>query len=166
MDDGQEIRTPGLLGSINHVAISVSDLRLAMQFFGPLLEQLGYDVGEIFRSRTGAELTVNINRTNGTGLNIWQAAPALAGRLHEIYAPGFHHLAFNVEKREQVKAIRALLQTLNAEILEGPDEYPFGPGGYFAIYFLGPDRLKLEIVHMPLAEERHLALTRAAIGAH
>jgi hypothetical protein len=71
-----------------------------------------------------------------------------------------------VEKREQVKAIRALLQTLNAEILEGPDEYPFGPGGYYAIYFLGPDRLKLEIVHMPLAEERHLALTRAAIGAH
>jgi len=28
-----------------------------------------------------------------------------------------------------------------AEILDGPGEFPFGPGGYYAFYFLGPDRL-------------------------
>lgn len=39
-----------------------------------------------------------------------------------------------------------------AEVLDGPREFPFGPGGYYAVYFLGPDRLKLEIVHMPAAE--------------
>src|ERR1700733_1451309 len=84
---------PGLLGSIAHVAIAVSDLPSAMTFFTPLLEMLGYGIGPIFRSRTGADLTVNINKTNGTGLNIWQAKPELSGRAHEIYTPGFHHLA-------------------------------------------------------------------------
>ena len=42
-----------------------------------------------------------------------------------------------------------------AEILDGPGEFPFGPGGYYALYFLGPDRLKLEIVHTPLAEQNY-----------
>jgi hypothetical protein len=40
------------------------------------------------------------------------------------------------------------------EILDGPGEFPFGHGGYYAVYFRGPDRLKLEVVHMPLAEQR------------
>jgi catechol 2,3-dioxygenase-like lactoylglutathione lyase family enzyme len=165
MPEAQEIPTPGLLGSINHVAIAVSDLPAAMAFFTPLLSLLGYDVGPIFKSRTGADLTVNINRTNGAGLNIWQADPELASRLHELYAPGFHHIAFNVERREQVHAAFDLLGELGAEILEGPDEYPFGPGGYYALYFLGPDRLKFEIVHMPIAEARYRLLEqRLAAG--
>ena len=152
---------PGLLGSIAHVAIAVSDLPSAMTFFTPLLEMLGYGIGPIFRSRTGADLTVNINKTNGTGLNIWQAKPELSGRAHEIYTPGFHPLAFNVEKREQVDAVHRLVRDLGAEVLDGPAEYPFGPGGYYAVYFLGPDRLKFEIVHMPLAEGRYRQLASA-----
>jgi catechol 2,3-dioxygenase-like lactoylglutathione lyase family enzyme len=89
---------------------------------------------------------------------------AVAGRAHELYAPGFHHLAFNVERREQVDAIHALVRDLGAEILDGPGEFPFGPGGYYALYFLGPDRLKFEIVHMPLAEARFRQLARAFAG--
>jgi predicted enzyme related to lactoylglutathione lyase len=44
---------PGLLGSINHVSITVSDLSSAMKFFTPLLEMLGYSVGTIFQTRWG-----------------------------------------------------------------------------------------------------------------
>jgi catechol 2,3-dioxygenase-like lactoylglutathione lyase family enzyme len=153
--------TPGLLGSVNHLAITVSDLPEAMRFYTPLLELLGYDVGPIFRSGSGADLTVNINRTNGTGLNIWQAKPHLRAHRHEIYAPGFHHLAFNVERREQVDAVLDLVGSLGGQILDGPDEFPFGPGGYYAVYFLGPDELKFEVVHMPLAEARFRQLQAA-----
>lgn len=46
------------------------------------------------------------------------------------------------------------MPTIGGTLLEGPGEYPFGPGGYYAVYFLGPDRLKFEVVHMPLAEQR------------
>lgn len=151
----------GLHGSINHVSITVSDLPRAMTFFRPLLEFLGYTVGEIFRSRSGADLTSNINMSNGTAINIWQAKPDLAKRPFEIYAPGLHHLAFNVEKHEQVDAVHDLARKLGAEILDAPGEFPFGPGGYYAVYFLGPDRLKIEVVHMPLAERRYGEMIRA-----
>jgi hypothetical protein len=65
-----------------------------MKFFGPLLEFLGYAAGEIFRSRSGQELTVNLNAANGTAINIWQAKPGLADHPFEVYEPGVHHVAF------------------------------------------------------------------------
>jgi glyoxylase I family protein len=148
-----------LLGSINHVSITVSDLPKAMEFLGPLLEFLRYTVGPIFQSQAGVNLTVNINMANGTAVNVWQAKPDLAGKPFEIYAPGLHHIAFNVEKHEQVDEIHGLARKLGAEILDGPGEFPFGPGGYYAVYFLGPDRLKFEVVHMPLAEQRWRAMS-------
>jgi catechol 2,3-dioxygenase-like lactoylglutathione lyase family enzyme len=150
-----------LHGSINHVSITVSNLPEAMKFFGPLLQSLGYRVGEIFRSRSGADLTVNLNDANGTAVNIWQAKPGLADRRFEIYEPGLHHVAFNVERHDQVDAVHQLVVDLGAKILDGPGEFPFGPGGYYAVYFLGPDRMKFEVVHMPLAEQRYGEMMRA-----
>lgn len=150
-----------LHGSINHVAISVSNLPEAMKFLRPVLEFLGYSAGEIFTSRSGSDLTVNINQSNGTALNIWQAKPGLAQHRFEIYEPGLHHLAFNVERHEQVDAACELVRGLGAEILDGPGEFPFGAGGYYAVYFLGPDRVKFEVVHMPLAEQRYREITGA-----
>jgi glyoxylase I family protein len=156
------IPKPDLLGSINHVSITVSDLPEAMKFFGPLLKLLGYTVGEIFEdTRSGGRLAFNINESNGTAVNIWQAEPGLAEHRFEVYEPGLHHVAFNVQRHEQVDELFALTRSLGAEILDGPGEFPFGPGGYYAFYFLGPDRMKFEIVHMPLAERNY----RAMIGA-
>jgi glyoxylase I family protein len=149
-----------LNGSINHVSITVSDLPHAMRFFGPLLSHLGYAVGQIFRSRSGSDLTVNLNPANGTAFNIWQAQPHLANHRFEVYEPGLHHVAFNVERHEQVHEIHRLVRELGAEILDGPGEFPFGPGGYYAVYFLGPDRLKFEVVHMPIAEQRYTEMKR------
>jgi catechol 2,3-dioxygenase-like lactoylglutathione lyase family enzyme len=144
-----------LHGSINHVSITVSDLPKAMEFFGPLLRFLGYTVSSIFHdSRSNHDLTVNINESNGTAFNIWQAEPQLAGHAFEVYEPGLHHVAFNVQRHEQVDEVLRLARELGAEVLDGPGEFPFGPGGYYAVYFRGPDRLKLEVVHMPLAEQR------------
>lgn len=56
------------------------------------------------------------------------------------------------------------MKGLGAEILDGPGEFPFGPGGYYAVYVLGPDRLKFEVVHMPLAESRFRALRQRIEG--
>ena len=151
-----------LQGSINHISIVVSDLRHALKFFNPLLEFLGYSPGEIIRDRfSGQELTVNISGSNGTAFNIWQAKPSLAGHKFEVYEPGLHHVAFNVERHEQVDEVHRLVDKIGAEILDGPGEFPFGPGGYYAVYFLGPDRLKFEVVHMPIAEQSYRAMMSA-----
>ena len=147
-----------LHGSINHVSITVTDLPKAMEFFGPLLEFLGYTVGEIMHDeRSHHDLTVNVNEGNGTAVNIWQAEAGLADHPFEVYEPGLHHVAFNVERHDQVDALHELVRSLGAEVLDGPGEFPFGPGGYYAFYFRGPDRLKFEVVHMPLAEQRSRA---------
>jgi catechol 2,3-dioxygenase-like lactoylglutathione lyase family enzyme len=152
---------PDLHGSINHVSITVSDLPEAMKFFGPLLKFLGYTVGGIQVSRAGTQLSVNLNESNGTALNVWQAKPGLAEHRFEVYEPGLHHVAFNVQRHDQVDAACELVRSLGAEILDGPGEFPFGPGGYYAFYFLGPDRLKFEIVHMPLAERNYRQMVDA-----
>ena len=143
-----------LHGSINHISITVAELPNAMKFFGPLLEFFGYTVGAIAHDdRTDHDLSVNINEQNGTAVNIWQAEPGLADHPFEVYEPGLHHIAFNVGKHGQVDALHELVLELGAEILDGPGEFPFGPGGYYAVYFRGPERLKFEAVHMPLAEQ-------------
>lgn len=144
-----------LHGSLNHVSLTVSDLPRAMEFFGPLLAFLGYEVGKIEHDpRSDHDLTVNIHPANGTAVNVWQAEPALAAHPFEVYEVGLHHVAWNVERHAQVDDAAALVRRLGGEILDGPGEFPFGPGGYYAVYFRGPDRLKFEIVHMPLAEAR------------
>jgi glyoxylase I family protein len=150
-----------LNGSINHVSITVSDLPQAMKFFAPLLKFLGYTVGEIFHSRSGSDLTVNLNPANGTAFNIWQASPELKSHPFQVYEPGLHHVAFNVERHEQVDQAHRLAIELGGEILDGPGEFPFGPGGYYAVYFLGPDRMKFEVVHMPLAEQNYREMAAA-----
>ncbi len=144
-----------LHGSINHVSITVRDLTTAMGFFRPLLEFLGFTVGEIeYYKPADARLTVNINEKNGVAFNIWQAKPGLADHPFKVYEVGLHHVAFNVATHDQVDEVAQLVPHIGGQIVDGPGEWPFGPGGYYAVYFLGADRLKFEVVHMPLAERR------------
>ena len=138
-----------LHGSINHVAITVTDLDKAMEFFRPLLEFLGYTTGPVF-DHAETRLTVSINESNGAAINIWEAK-----RPHpfDVYEPGLHHLAFNAGSASLVDEAFDLVKKLGAKILDGPGEFPFAEGGYYALYFLGPDELKFEIVHMPELEK-------------
>ena len=152
-----------LTGSINHVSITVSDLREAMKFFKPFLEFLGYNIGEPFQDPNGQHLTVNVlTGMRGVALNIWEAKPELAKHRFEVYEVGLHHLAFHVEKREQIDQVHELVKGLGAEILDGPGEFPYGGAdGWYAVYFLGPDRMKFEVVHMPGVAKIYGELMRA-----
>lgn len=141
-----------LLGSINHLSLSVSDLDAAMAFFRPVLEFLGFTIGEpIWNESARTRLTVNINHGNGLAVNIWQAQPGLASHPFAVYEPGLHHVAFNAASHAQVDGLCALVRSLGAEILDGPGEFPFAEDhlGYYAVYFRGPDGMKFECVHMP-----------------
>ena len=141
-----------LQGSINHVSITVSDLDEAMRFFGPVLEFLGYSLGAILRNEsTDSRLTVNINAANGIAFNVWEAKPEFTRHEFQVYEPGLHHVAFNVASRAQVDQLHGIVASLGACVLDGPAEFPYAEDrhGYYAFYFLGPDGLKFECVHMP-----------------
>lgn len=151
-----------LRGSINHVSITIRDLDEAMKFFKPFLEFLGYHIGPVIQDPNGQRLTVNVlPGLRGVAVNIWEAKPEFASHPFEVYEVGLHHLAFHVEKREQVDQVHALVKQLDAEILDGPAEFPYGgPDGWYAVYFLGPDRLKFEVGHMPAAEKTYIETMR------
>ncbi len=144
-----------LHGSINHVSVTVSDLDVAMRFFAPLLAFLGFEVGKIQHyAPAGTRLTVNLNEVNGVAFNVWEAKPRLREHRFQLYQPGLHHVAFNVARHAQVDELTKLIPQIGGRLLEGPGEYPFGAGGYYAVYFTGPDGMKFEVVHMPAAEAR------------
>lgn len=133
-----------LHGTISHVAITVSDLDQAMRFFSPLLEALGYTVGDPMPYGESL-VTVNINDVHGTAINIWQAKHSHA---FESYEPGLHHLAFNVSSKSEVDRIHNIAAEAGARVLDGPGEFPYSHKGYYAVYFLGPDDIKFEVVYM------------------
>lgn len=134
-----------LHGSINHVSLTVSDLDGAMKFFGPFLEFFGYQVSGI-SPYAGTRLSVNVHAGNGIAINVWEAKHQ---HPFEVYEPGLHHLAINAGSRREVDEVAELVAAHGLEILDGPGEFPFATGGYYAVYFLGPDGIKLEVVYMP-----------------
>ncbi|MBL4827844.1 MAG: VOC family protein [Spongiibacteraceae bacterium] len=134
-----------LHGTINHIALTVSDLDDALKFFKPFLEAFGYTVSEPSLYNE-TRLCVNVNMSNAIAINIWEAKQQ---HQFKVYEPGLHHLALNAGSKEQVDEIHHLVKSLGAEILDGPDEFPFAHDGYYALYFLGPDKIKFEVVYMP-----------------
>jgi hypothetical protein len=58
-----------LLGTLNHVSITVSDLDDAMRFFAPLLDLLGY-VEHERGYNSGTRLTINLNPNANIAFNI------------------------------------------------------------------------------------------------
>ena len=138
-----------LHGTVNHLAISVSNLDEAMVFFTPFLEALGYTVSKPM-PYNDTFLSVNVNEANGTAINIWQSKKE---HNFDVYEPGFHHVAFNAGSKNAVDEVGKLVEKAGATILDGPAEFPFSHQGYYAVYFLGPDNIKIEVVHMPGLEE-------------
>jgi catechol 2,3-dioxygenase-like lactoylglutathione lyase family enzyme len=136
--------TMTLHGTLNHVSITVSNLDEAMAFFGPFLEFFGYTVGTP-SPYAGTRLTVNVNEGNGIAINVWEAKEQ---HPFKVYEPGLHHIAINAGSKAQVDAALQIVRRAGLKVLDGPGEFPFAIGGYYAFYFLGPDDLKFEVVYM------------------
>jgi catechol 2,3-dioxygenase-like lactoylglutathione lyase family enzyme len=65
---------------------------------------------------------------------------------------GLHHYAFELSKRQDVFDLEAFLKKIGATIVDPAAEYY--SGGYYAVYFLDPDGLKLEGMHYPTRPRR------------
>lgn len=67
------------------------------------------------------------------------------GASYDRYSVGVHHIAFGARFRSRVDERARWLEERNASIEGGPREYDYSPG-YYAVFFLDPDGIKLEIV--------------------
>jgi len=128
---------------VHHVDLVVSSIERSLPFYRELLGPLGYNrIGEVEGER---------------GETIWYlGGAACAVGLREAqtegetdrYRIGLHHLAFNAASRDVVDERHEWLVGSGAAIESAPREYTYIPG-YYAVFFYDPDRIKLEILHVP-----------------
>jgi glyoxylase I family protein len=136
-------------GTINHLALTASNLTRSAQFYDRVLELIGYGRVEVPESTQHLMKTKLLAWASPNGsITLRPAKDESANKAHDRNAPGLNHVAFNAENREEVEQLHEVLRAIGATILDPPAEYPYFPG-YYAVYFADPDGLKLEFVFWP-----------------
>ncbi len=129
-------------GPVNHVDLTVKDTALSRPFYEAVLGFMGYRLTVMGDGYCDFDLQgqrfCSIGLRNEKGSN--------AGRTHDRYTAGLHHLAFEAESHEDVDALHVLLVKIGASVLDAPAAYPQYGNGYYAVFFADPDGLKLEYV--------------------
>ena len=141
------------INGMAHVILTVSQFDAAREFYCELLPFLGmkkvYD-GNHFVYHVGGR----------TALGIQRCTEEHQDQRFAQNRVGLHHLCFRARSREDVDAVAAKLQAMNAFIDRGPLEGDFAPG-YYYIVFEDPDGIRLEVNYVPgkglLVNEQPLA---------
>jgi catechol 2,3-dioxygenase-like lactoylglutathione lyase family enzyme len=126
-------------GCLHHIEIYVKDLKKSIEFWGWILDELGYKVYQNWESGISYIL-------NGTYIVFVQAEDRFLDIPYHRCRPGLNHLAFHGGSKEFVDNITITLKQKGVKILY-EDRHPFAGGNdYYAVYFEDPDRMKVEIV--------------------
>lgn len=127
-----------VLERIDHVYVSVSDFARSEAFYDAVMEGLGQHkgdksiAGEPHAHYIGPQFQLTIR-------------PAKTPTPHDPYAPGLHHLCFQVATPRDVDACFERLSALGVEA-SPPRRYPEYHPEYYATFFRDPDGIRLEIV--------------------
>jgi catechol 2,3-dioxygenase-like lactoylglutathione lyase family enzyme len=137
---------------LDHIQITVKDIRVAEAFYDKLLPLLGFDL----RRKNGAviaehEFQVVEYLHPRLGFAITSPRPTFArDGVHRRRPGAVHHLAFRVDSRAEVDRLHVELQRIGAPIVSAPREYPeYTPRGYYALFFKDLEGIKYEIVSHP-----------------
>jgi catechol 2,3-dioxygenase-like lactoylglutathione lyase family enzyme len=133
---------------IDHVYLTVSDLARSEEFYDRAMAVLGY---RKLRSTIGGDPHVHFyNRQFGLSLR-----PARSAATHDPYSPGLHHFCFRVVDEEAVKRAATELRERGIEVSE-PRYYPEYAEDYFAIFFIDPDGMRLEVTNFRAMRRRRM----------
>ncbi len=135
---------------IDHIQITVKDMRVAVPFYDKLMPLLGFDI-----KRKGSaviekhEFHVVEYSHPILAFAITSPRSAFAGETINRRKPGaLHHLAFRAKSRAEVDRLHSELVQIGATIVSPPREYPeYTPPGYYALFFKDIEGIKYEIVH-------------------
>lgn len=134
-----------MLKRIDHIYLSVSNFSQSEAFYDLIMRELGQHkgnkviAGEPHAHYFGPQFQLTIR-------------PAKSTQKHDSYAPGLHHLCFQVETRTDVDICYEKLRSLGIEV-SPPQPYPEYHPEYYAIFFEDPDRIRLEIVAQTSARQ-------------
>ena len=131
-------------GTLYHVQVNVGDPEVSLPFYRALLGYLEYravyDEGGVAGFSDGRS-------------DLWLIGTAVAHGAAGFHRKrtGLNHLAFRVSGREDVdRFAEDFLGARGIPALYGtPREFPEYAPGYYAVFFEDPDRVKLEVAHVP-----------------
>jgi glyoxylase I family protein len=136
-------------GLIHHIDLNVSDLERSRAFYGRILLEIGYRPIDYSGPGEPAGYDWISPATSGVCLSIGLYGAGNRSAKHDRFAPGIHHLALRADSREKVDQLYQTLLQMKAEVLDPPKDYPKYEPGYYAVFFLDPDGIKLEYVFTP-----------------
>ena len=123
-------------GTIHHIEINVSSLEKSRQFWGWLLNELGYIVHQQWDMGISYKL-------DHTYLVFVQTKSKHLFMDYHRGRTGLNHIAFHVDSVEELNKVTKQLKEKHIAILY-PEKYPSDK--HHAVYFEDPDRVKVEIV--------------------
>jgi len=127
---------PDRAGHLHHLELATTDLERAVDFWGWLLAELGYEP-----------------KDDWEGGRSWvlDSAYVVVKRAENDEQPfdrrtaGLNHVAFHAESRDQVDELTAAVRERDDAGVLYDDQHPRA-GGYYALYCESPDGVKVEIV--------------------
>ncbi len=123
---------------LDHLYVTVSDFARAERFYDRVMAALGFRKGD--KPIAGDLHAHYFNRVLQ-----YTIRPARSPVAHDPYAPGLHHVCFQVPDAAAVDEAYARLRALGVEATP-PRRYPEYNPDYYATFFEDPDGLRLEIV--------------------
>lgn len=132
-----------MLVGLGHVDLVCRDVERSLAFYAAVLGPLGLQPPHVVAGERGEK--IHYLRFPQPGSGSIGLRQALEEQRFELYAPGFHHLALAVERREDVDAVHAGAVAAGAEILHAPRLWPQYHPEYYATFFLDPDGFRIEV---------------------
>jgi len=133
---------------IDHIQITVKDLKTAESFYDKFLPLLGFDI----KNKVSAfieEHDFHVIEYTHPLLAFAITSPRQAFKNDTVHRrkPGaLHHLAFKAESRAEVDWVHSELVKIGAVIVDRPRLHTeYGPN-YYAVYFKDQENIKYEIV--------------------
>ena len=127
---------------LDHLGITVLDLERGRAQFHPVLTALGFVSGH------GDDHSLSWNKDDETEL-ILMAPREADGSPHRHGRPGWQHLAFAVESREDVERLHAVALDAGWASVRDPKEYPRFSARYFASFVEDDSGIRVEFMHNP-----------------
>jgi len=134
---------------IDHIQITVKDLKEAEPFYYKFLPILGFDIN---RKSSGfvAEHEFRVVEYFHPLLIFAINSPREAFKedtIHRRKPRALHHLAFKAASRAEVDKLYLQIKKIGASIVEEPKSFPQHGEHYYAFFFKDPEGIKYEIVY-------------------
>jgi catechol 2,3-dioxygenase-like lactoylglutathione lyase family enzyme len=133
---------------IDHIQITVKDMKIAESFYDKFLSLLGFDIHNKVSAVIEEHDFYVVEYTHPLlAFAITSPRKAFIDSTINRRKPGaLHHLAFKAESRTEVDKLFFELKAIGATIVTEPKLYPeYGPN-YYALFFKDLEGIKYEIV--------------------